>query len=221
MELKKNPNVDYQRKYVLFFNIGLVISLLLMISAFEWQSVERMSIVDLGVTTISDEILLLPNTVHEPPPKPKPNQITLIEVPDDQDIEVEDLPFLLDIVNDDVIEDVVFAPPLDDEVEVVHEIVETMPSFEGGFGEFYKFVSENLKYPSQARRMQIEGKVFVHFIVDKDGSLSDIKVVRGIGGGCDEEVLRIINMSPKWNPGKQRGRPVKVRMMLPISFMLK
>ena len=95
-----------------------------------------------------------------------------------------------------------------------------MPSFEGGIIEFYKFVGKHLKYPAQARRMGIEGKVYVHFVVSKDGSLSDIKVVKGIGAGCDEEVLRIINMSPKWNPGKQRGNPVRVRMMMPITFKL-
>ena len=105
-------------------------------------------------------------------------------------------------------------------MDVIHDIVESMPSFEGGITEFYKFVGNNLKYPAQARRMGIEGKVFVHFIIDKDGSLSDIKVVRGIGAGCDEEVVRIVQKSPKWNPGKQRGRPVRVRMMLPITFKL-
>jgi len=68
--------------------------------------------------------------------------------------------------------------------------------------------------------LQIEGKVFVHFVVDKNGRLSDIKIVKGIGTGCDKEVLRIINISPNWNPGKQRGLPVKVRMMMPITFRL-
>ncbi len=221
MELKKNPNVDYKGKYVLFFNIGLVLSLLLVITAFEWESISTESVVDLDNYTITDELLLLPNTRHEPPPKPKPKQITLIEVPDDKEIDVDEVAFSFDIANDDVIEEVAFAPPPDEEVEIVHEMVETMPSFDGGIREFYKFVAENLKYPAQARRIGIEGKVFVQFIIDKDGSLSDIKVVRGIGGGCDEEVLRIVNMSPRWNPGKQRGVPVKVRMMLPISFKLK
>ncbi len=220
MELKKNPNVDYRKKYVLFFNIGLVLSLSLVITAFEWESVERMSVVDFGTTTITDEILMVPITEQKPPPKPKPKQITLIEVPDDKEIDVDDVPFSIDIANDDVIEDIAFVAPPDEKVEEVHDFVETMPSFEGGISEFYKFVSGHLKYPAKARRMQIEGKVFVHFVVDKDGSLSDIKVVRGIGGGCDDEVLRIVSMSPKWNPGKQRGRPVRVRMMLPISFRL-
>ena len=95
-----------------------------------------------------------------------------------------------------------------------------MPSFVGGLEQFYKFVGKNLKYPAQARRLGIEGKVFVHFVVDRDGSLSDIKVVKGIGAGCDAEVERIIHKSPKWNPGKQRGEPVRVRMMMPITFRL-
>ena len=135
---------------------------------------------------------------------------------------MEDIQYSFDAGEIDKIEDVVLdqGEPKDEIVDVIHDIVESMPSFEGGIAEFYKFVGNNLKYPAQARRMGIEGKVFVHFIIDKDGSLSDIKVVRGIGAGCDEEVVRIVQMSPKWNPGKQRGRPVRVRMMLPITFKL-
>jgi protein TonB len=77
-----------------------------------------------------------------------------------------------------------------------------------------------MKYPAQARRMGIEGKVFVEFVVDKDGTLTEVKTVKGIGAGCDEEAVRVIQSAPKWKPGKQRGRPVKVRMILPIIFKL-
>jgi protein TonB len=86
--------------------------------------------------------------------------------------------------------------------------------------DFYKYVSKNIEYPKQARRMGIEGKVFVQFVVDKDGSLSDVKVIKGIGAGCDEEAIRVLKESPKWTPGKQRGRPVRVRMSLPIFFKI-
>ena len=77
-----------------------------------------------------------------------------------------------------------------------------------------------MKYPNQARRMGIEGRVFVQFVVDKDGQLTEIKAVKGIGAGCDEEAVRVLKSAPKWKPGKQRGRPVKVRMILPITFKL-
>lgn len=90
---------------------------------------------------------------------------------------------------------------------------------EGGMGAFYKEVFSIMKYPAYAKRMGISGKVFVEFIVNKDGSLTDVKVVRGIGAGCDEEAIRIVTESKvKWFPGTQRGNPVRQRMVLPISF---
>jgi len=220
MELKKNPKLDYRKKSGLFFNIGLVVSLLFVISAFEWKFVIHEPDVDLGRNYAPEEPIMITPTVHPPPKKPVVRQISVIEIVDD-DIVVPDLEVKIDINEDPVTDIVEFTEKLpDEEVEEIPYIVETMPSFVGGIGEFYKFVSKNLKYPAQARRMGIEGKVFVHFVVDKDGSLNDIKVVRGIGAGCDVEVMRIIDMSPKWNPGKQRGNPVKVRMILPITFKL-
>lgn len=221
MEEKKNPKLDYRKKSALFFNIGLVVSLLIVISAFEWKVVDNISVVDFGKGLSGDELINIPITIHKPPPKPQLKQITLIEVEDNKEIEVEDITFSFDAAEVDKIEVIIaMDEPKDEEVDVIQDIVETMPSFEGGITEFYKFVSKHLKYPAQARRMGIEGKVFVHFVVDRDGSLSNIKVVKGIGAGCDVEVLRIINKSPNWNPGKQRGVPVRVRMMLPITFKL-
>lgn len=219
MESKKNPKLDYQKKSALFFNIGLVLSLLLVISAFEWKINERTVVVDRPASFVGDPILSPPIT-NITPPKPKVQVINLIEVIDEKEIDVPDFEVVVDIEGGTDIEpEVIFDEP----VEVAEETLifaETMPSFIGGIGEFYKFVGKHLKYPSQARRLGIEGKVFVNFVVDKDGNLSDINVVKGIGAGCDAEVIRIIRMSPKWNPGKQRGRPVKVQMMMPITFQL-
>lgn len=220
MEAKKNPKVDYRKKSALFFNIGLVISLALVISAFEWKVAEKVSWVDIDQPVFGGETIMVPPTVHTPPQKPPVRQISVITVVDDE-VEVDEIEYDLAIDKDPVIEVVEASADLpEEEAEEVFDIVETDPSFKGGLGEFYKFVGKNLKYPAQARRIGVEGKVFAQFIVDKDGSLSDIKVVRGIGAGCDEEVLRILNKSPKWNPGKQRGRPVKVRMIFPITFKL-
>lgn len=116
---------------------------------------------------------------------------------------------------------VVEAPPVkEEEVEEVFTIVEESAEPIGGMDAFYKYVQKNLKYPAQARRMGVEGKVFVQFVIDKDGSITDVKVVKGIGAGCDEEAVRVIESAPKWKPGKQRGRPVKQRIVLPISFKL-
>jgi TonB family protein len=102
----------------------------------------------------------------------------------------------------------------------IFTIVEDQPAPYSGMGEFYQYVQANLKYPAQARRMGIEGKVFVQFVVAKDGSLTDVKAVKGIGAGCDAEAVRVISSSPKWKPGIQRNRAVNVRMILPITFKL-
>lgn len=102
----------------------------------------------------------------------------------------------------------------------IFDIVEDQPIPPGGMGAFYKYVGMNIKYPNDARRMGVQGKVFVQFVVDKDGSLINVKSIKGIGAGCDEEAVRIIEAAPNWKPGKQRGKPVKVRMILPITFKL-
>lgn len=221
MELKKNPKLDYRRKYALFFNIGLVMSLALVISAFEWKVIENVSVVDLPQPTIIEDEIIPPIT-DITPKKPKIQVFELVEVKDDIVVDEPEVEIIIATGEPDPleIEDDLFVEPKIEDTDKVESIVEKMPSYVGGLEEFYKFVGKNLKYPAQARRMGIEGKVFVHFIVDKDGSLSDIKVVKGIGAGCDEEVERIIHKSPKWNPGKQRGNPVRVRMMMPITFRL-
>ncbi|MFN5463094.1 MAG: energy transducer TonB, partial [Bacteroidota bacterium] len=90
----------------------------------------------------------------------------------------------------------------------------------GGMSAWNKYLSDNLKYPTQARRMGVEGTVIVVFVVNTDGSIQDVEVLRGIGGGCDEEAVKVVKNAPKWDPGKQRGRAVRTRMRLPIRFKL-
>ena len=220
MELKKNPKLDYRKKSVLFFNIGLVLSLLLVISAFEWKFLET-EIMVFKPTTFGGEETELIEITEIKPPKPKVQVFTLKQV--DEKTEVEEPKFIIEIVTGEPEEPEIpkdlFEPTIE-EADKIENWAETMPSFKGGLSEFYKFVGSNLKYPAQARRIGIEGKVFVQFVVGKDGSLSDIKVVKGIGAGCDEEVLRIIEKCPDWNPGFQGVRPVRVRMILPVTFKL-
>ena len=99
-------------------------------------------------------------------------------------------------------------------------VVEEQPMPEDGMEAFYKYIAQNLKYPTEARQKGIEGKVFIQFVVDKDGSLTEVKAIKGIGAGCDQEAVRVIEGAPAWNPGQQRGKVVKVRMVLPITFRL-
>lgn len=104
--------------------------------------------------------------------------------------------------------------------EEVFTLVEQQPDYPGGITAFYKAIANNMNYPEQARKMGIEGRVYVQFIVDKTGLVKDIKTIKRIGGGCDEEAERVIKLTGKWNPGTQRGKPVNVRMVMPINFKL-
>ena len=102
----------------------------------------------------------------------------------------------------------------------VYEKVEVMPEFPGGDQAMMDFVAKNVVYPQEARDKEISGRVMVGFIVEKDGSISDAKVVKGIGGGCDEEAVRVVKAMPKWKPGKEKGKPVRVSFMMPFAFKL-
>ena len=102
----------------------------------------------------------------------------------------------------------------------VYEKVEVMPEFPGGDQAMMQFVADNVKYPQEAIDKEISGRVMVGFVVEKDGSISDVKVVKGIGGGCDEEAVRVVNAMPKWKPGMDKGKPVRVSYMMPFTFKL-
>ena len=146
----------------------------------------------------------------------------IVEVPDEEEIE-EEIKVNLDIevTQDTKVEEIVVkADEPAEETDEIFTIVEESASPKGGMGAFYKYVTDKMKYPPQARRMGIDGKVFVEFVVNKDGSISDVRAVKGIGAGCDEEAVRVVQSAPSWTPGKQRGKAVKQRMVLPITFKL-
>ena len=102
----------------------------------------------------------------------------------------------------------------------VLEKAEVMPEYPGGDQAMMDFVAKNVQYPQEARDKEISGRVLVSFIVEKDGSIADVKVVKGIGGGCDEEAVRVVKAMPKWKPGKDKGKPVRVSYMMPFTFKL-
>lgn len=223
MEAKKNPNADVFKKSGLFLNIGLVITLLGVITAFEWKFYDDGALMDLGeVTDQFEDVMEIPPTEQPPPPPPKIQQPEIIEVPDEEEIEEEiEVDLDVEITEETVVEEIVFDEPVEEEVaDEIFTIVEDQPAPIGGMTAFYEYVGKKLKYPAQARRMGIEGRVFVQFVVDKDGTITEVTAIKGIGAGCDEEAVRVIEGAPKWKPGKQRGRPVKVRMILPITFKL-
>ena len=178
---------------------------------------------DLGqVEDDFEDIMEIPPTEQPPPPPPVVQLPEIIEVPDEEEIEEEiEVDLDVEVTEETVIEDIVFEEaPEEEEVEEIFTIVEDKPGFPGGDAAMYQYLGKNINYPSQARRMGIEGRVFVQFVVNQDGSISDVQAIKGIGAGCDEEAERVIKGMPKWKPGKQRGRAVKVRMVLPVFFKL-
>jgi len=103
----------------------------------------------------------------------------------------------------------------------IYTVVDEMPSFVGGQIALSNYISVNLRYPDEAKKNQKEGIVYASFIVEKDGSITNVSIVKGIGYGCDEEVVRVLSAMPKWLPGKQKGNPVRVKLNLPVNFSLK
>ena len=220
----KSDRIKQQEKYrqlITWFSFSL--SIFAIILVFEWKTFDEGSLVQL--TSLSGEfedLVDVPITQQPPPPTPAVQQPMIIEVPDEEEIE-EDILIDLDITmnEEDVIEEIVsFTEPVEEVAEEIYQIVQEMPSPIGGLEAFYAYLNKNLKYPPHAARMNIQGRVFMAFVVEKDGSLTDITVMKGIGAGCDEEAIRVLQNAPKWKPGKQRGVPVRVRYSFPFVFQL-
>jgi protein TonB len=225
LEIKKNPNVDLNSKRGLIFSISMVITLSLVLFAFEWKQYDS-SIVELAgkQTNVFETMVEVPSTTISPPPEVIIQQPQLVAVPDEEEIEQE-IKFVFDVevTEDSKVEEykpVEMPKALEEETDEIFLVVEENAQPKGGISEFYKYVSTNIKYPAQARRLNVEGRVYVEFIVGKDGKIFDAVTVKGIGAGCDEEAVRIIMSAPAWNPAKQRGKPVRQRMVLPITFKL-
>ena len=226
MEVKKSPKADLENKKPTFILIGLVVTLFVIWRVFEYKSYDKQNFDDLQRTVEVIEEEMVEITKQEQPkpqpPAPKP-QVTQIQVVED-DVEVEDdIEIDAEVSQDEVIEEY-FAPAEIEEEEIVEaeifKVVEVMPEFPGGPAKMMEYIQKNIKYPLMARESDIQGRVFVNFVVEPDGSISNVTVMRGIGGGCDEEAVRVVNSMPKWNPGKQRGTAVRCSFTVPIIFKL-
>lgn len=224
MESKKSPKADLESKKIIFTQIGLIIALAAILLAFEWKSYDK-TVEGFGeriVEEVPEEIIPITEQKVKPPPPPPPKKVVVINVVED-DVEVDD-DLMIDVEADDNTEIEEYVP-IEIEEEVVEEapiftVVESMPEFRGGMEELYTYLGNNIKYPVMAKESGIQGKVYVTFVVEKDGSITDVRVLRGIGGGCDEEAVRVVESMPNWTPGKQRGKPVRVQYNLPVRFTL-
>jgi protein TonB len=223
MEAKKTEKADLTKKTALFFSIGLLITMAITLKAFTWKNYDE-SLLDLQgkSTNVFEEMLEVPPTEQPPPPAPIIQQPQIVEVPDEEEIKEDlNLKFDVEVSEETKVETIIVAPVEEKEdVDQVFSVVEESAEPKGGMPAFYKFVGEKMKYPAQARRMGVEGRVFVEFVVNRDGSIVDVKAIKGIGAGCDEEAVRVVQSAPSWKPGKQRGKPVRQKMVIPIIFKL-
>ena len=225
MEEKKSPKANLENKKLMFMQIGMIISLLIAWLAFNHKSYDKREIDPslLRQTEVLEEEMVEITKQEEQKPQPveMPKQTTQLEIVED-DVEVEDIEINAEVEQNEVIEEYVAPEVVEDEVveQEIFKIVEEMPSFPGGEAKLMEYVGKNVKYPQIARETGIQGRVFVNFVVEPDGSVSNVSVLRGIGGGCDEEAMRVVKNMPKWKPGKQRGKPVRVQYMLPVNFRL-
>jgi periplasmic protein TonB len=223
MEAKKTPKADLENKKRIFLQIGIIVALMVVWMAFEWRQYERtyVDLGDLDMEIIEEEdIPITRQETPPPPPPPEPSQ-ELIIVDDDVEIDEE---FIIDTeatVTTTVQEfRPVFMPEAEVEEEAIFTIVEDDPTFPGGQSALMQFLQSNLRYPTMAREAGIQGTVFVTFVVERDGSITDVRVLRGVGGGLDEEAVRVVRNMPRWTPGRQRGQAVRVQFNLPIRFVL-
>ena len=223
MELKKNPKSDLNKKQSMFLNIGLAVSLFLVTIAFEWKVYES-GPGDLGQLENEFEDLIEVPLTSQPPPPPPPVIIPpeIIEIPDEEELEEEIINLDMEMTEDMVIEDFVSEAPEEEDIDRIFEVVEEPGGPIGGRQALTRYLQEAIRYPRQARRMGLEGKVWVQFVLEKNGTITSFKVTRGIGGGCDSEAVRVLRACPlKWVPGKQRGKPVRSYFSLPIYFKLR
>ena len=224
MEAKKTPKADLEGKKRVFLQIGIAIALGAALVAFEWKHYERpeVSLGTLEIDFIEEEDIPITRQEQPPPPPPPEPSQELIIVDDDVELEEE---FTIDMDADVFTEVQEFTPIQFEEEEEVDEdviftVVEDQPQFPGGEEARQKFLEDNLRYPQMAREAGIQGTVFVTFVVETDGSVTDVQILRGIGGGCDQEAVRVVQMMPRWEPGRQRGQPVRVQFNMPIRFRL-
>ena len=230
MEIKKSPKANLENKKTLFREIGLIAALALVLLVFEWSTTDKeVSSLAANTTVITDEEQA-PITQETPPPPPE--QIREPVMTEELQIVENDVKVETDFISTDdsdqkiEIKPYVEAKPVEEEVEVEEEIpfaiVEDKPTFQGkDANEFTKWVYNNIEYPEIAKENGVQGRVTVQFTIDKDGSVKDVKVLRGVDSSLDKEAVRVIQKSPKWSPGKQRNKPVKVKYTFPIIFQLR
>ncbi len=226
MQVKKSQKASLEDKKIIYVLMGFVFVLSVCYVAFEWteKEVTKYEVADTDFL-FEEEVEIQQTSQQEttpPPPPPAVQEVEVLNVVED-DVETESIEINTEDEKD---VEVVIAPPVEapveeEEEEVVFVVVETMPEFPGGQQALFKYLSENVKYPVIAQENGIQGRVICQFVVNKDGAIVDVEVVRSGGDpSLDKEAVRVIKSMPKWNPGKQRGKAVRVKYTVPVNFRL-
>lgn len=225
IENKKSNKANLENKKSIFFLIGLVLALSLVLSAFEWKTQKTIEVMELGYTDfVPEDYVFIPSTPAEKREIPKPIvKVPYIEIVDNDAVIDEDVG-LFSSEPDDVV-DIDFNNPIfqannknkDDEILIIAEV---MPEFPGGNNALLNYLAGNVNYPLIAQENGIEGKVYVSFVVDEEGNILEVALIRGVDNSLDNEAIRVVKTMPKWRPGKQGGKAVKVRYSVPINFQL-
>lgn len=229
MEVKKTPKASLENKRALFIEIGLIVALAVVYIAFNWTSKDvQVSTLEAENQVVQEEEII-PITQETPPPPPEAPKIPVlsdqIDIVDDE-IEVDN-DFLSLEDNDDMgVEIMDYVENVQEEVveeeAIPFQLVEEKPSFMGGdANQFSAWVNKRLVYPEIAKENGVQGRVTLQFTVEKDGSVTKVKVLRGVDPSLDKEAVRVVSMSPKWKPGKQRDRAVPVTYTFPVYFQLR
>ena len=228
MEVKKAPKANIETQKTTFLLMGLVVALAVLFVGFEWSS----SISKLDETVIVQDVLAEEEieitqrdpTPPPPPPPPEPEVPEIIDVVEERVENQIDLSSLEDDQSRAQVATYTPPPPpkaIEEEAtEEIFVVVEQQPEFPGGMSALMKFLGDNIKYPVIAQENGIQGRVITTFVVERDGSITDINVVRGQDPSLDKEAVRVIKTMPRWKPGQQRGKPVRVRFTLPVQFRL-
>ncbi len=227
MELKKDPKADLEKRRGLYLEIGLVVTLVAALVAFNVKSYDKEEKVQFERQASEEQEEIIIQTQQEelpPPPPPEAPEVTteLEVVEDDAEIKTE---LVVNAEVTDETKNIEITPVKIEEEEEEEEtqiftVVENDPEFPGGMEALYKYLRDNIKYPQLARDNNITGKVYVTFVVERDGSIANPRVLKDIGGGCGAEAIRVVKSMPKWTPGKQRGKNVRVQYNLPVNFSL-
>ena len=227
MEVKKAPVADLEGKKTTWLLVGYILVLAIMFVAFEWTRRDKIDTSEIvAEVSLNFEEEIIPITMQEKPVAPVPVEAKQISetieiVEDDAEIEEtiiasdEDMGEVVEITN---IENVVVEEP--EKEEEIFQVVEAMPEFPGGTAELMKWLQKNIKYPSISQENGVQGRVIVQFVVNRDGSIVDPVVLRSVDPYLDKEALRVVSAMPKWKPGEQRGKTVRVKFTLPIQFRL-